>query len=64
HCSRQGKALGAGHSRYRCQPLPVLKPEAPEFYVDRDYIFYAMGLLSEVFPDKALRLLKRSLHNV
>jgi len=49
----------AGH-----QPLPVLKPEAPEFYVDRDYIFYGMGLLSEVFPDKALRILKRSLHNV
>jgi uncharacterized protein (TIGR01319 family) len=46
------------------QPLPPLKPEAPEFFVDKGYILYAMGLLGEVLPDKALRILKKSLHKV
>jgi uncharacterized protein (TIGR01319 family) len=38
-----------------------LTPEKPQFYIDNSYIFYAMGLLNEIFPDKALTLLKKSL---
>lgn len=38
-----------------------LAPENPEFYVDKSYILYAMGLLSESSPAVALRILKKSL---
>lgn len=30
-----------------------LRPKEPEFFVDEQYIFYAIGLLSEIVPDKA-----------
>jgi uncharacterized protein (TIGR01319 family) len=38
-----------------------LRPKSPEFYIDRDYILYAIGLLSEIEPEKALRIGKRHL---
>lgn len=41
-----------------------LKPIAPEFYVDSSYIFYAIGLLSSIFPSKAIKLMKKSLVKV
>jgi uncharacterized protein (TIGR01319 family) len=41
-----------------------LKPEKPRFYVDNNYIIYGMGLLSNYYPDKALRILKRNLPRI
>lgn len=38
-----------------------LKPKAPEFYLDERYLLYAIGLMSEVEPDKALRVAKKYL---
>ena len=41
-----------------------LRPKAPQIYIDGDYILYAGGLLSTIYPDKALRLVKGSLRSV
>lgn len=38
-----------------------IRPEAPELYVDRDYVFFAAGLLSRSRPATAAKLLKNSL---
>lgn len=38
-----------------------LRPRAPDCYVDQPYIMAAMGLLAELAPGPALRLLKRGL---
>ena len=38
-----------------------LKPISPTFYLDKTYILSAMGLLADIFPDKALRMLKKYL---
>ena len=40
---------------------PYLKPVDPTFYLDKTYILSSMGLLAEIFPDKALRILKKYL---
>jgi uncharacterized protein (TIGR01319 family) len=37
----------------------VLKPRAPCFYLDEQYILYAVGLLAQVEPGKALLLAKK-----
>lgn len=39
----------------------ALKPQRPRLMLDCEYIFSAMGLLAQDFPDKALRILKKSL---
>ncbi|MFA7271030.1 MAG: methylaspartate mutase accessory protein GlmL [Sterolibacterium sp.] len=41
-----------------------LRPRSANFYVDRQYILFAMGLLSQRYPDKALRIMKKSLTKV
>lgn len=41
-----------------------LKPKAPKPYVDSEYILYAVGLLSQEFPDEALRIAKKYIKNV
>lgn len=41
-----------------------MRPKSPEFYIDRDYILYAIGLLSEKEPEKALRIGKRHLEKI
>jgi uncharacterized protein (TIGR01319 family) len=41
-----------------------LKPQAPQGYIDSDYLFYAVGLLSQEFPDEALRIAKKYLKPV
>ena len=38
-----------------------LRPVNPEFYVDKSYVLFAAGLLAEMAPDKALRIIKMSL---
>jgi uncharacterized protein (TIGR01319 family) len=39
-----------------------LKPKTPRTYIDRDYILYGIGLLSQDFPAQALRIAKKYLH--
>lgn len=39
----------------------LLKPQNPKFYLDQEYILAAMGLLREVSPLVALRMLKKYL---
>lgn len=38
-----------------------LKPTHPDFYLDKTYLLSAMGLLAELYPDKALTLMKKYL---
>ncbi|WP_346355968.1 methylaspartate mutase accessory protein GlmL [Azotosporobacter soli] len=37
----------------------ILKPEDPDYYVDKEYILAAMGLLAEESPDAAVRMMKK-----
>jgi len=37
----------------------ILKPQNPVFYLDKEYILAAMGLLREVSPQVALRMMKK-----
>jgi uncharacterized protein (TIGR01319 family) len=39
----------------------VLKPRNPTLYLDTEYILYAIGLLAQVEPEKALLLAKKYL---
>ncbi len=41
-----------------------LKPKNPKFYLDEHYIFYAIGLLSQVEPQKALIIAKKYLKQI
>ncbi len=41
-----------------------LRPKEPQLWVDRHYILWAMGLLSEVAPDAALRMMKKYLEKI
>lgn len=43
------------------QDAGMLKPQEPLFYLDREYILAAMGLLREVAPEAALKMLKKYL---
>ncbi len=36
-----------------------LRPTSPQFFIDSQYLLYAIGLLSERYPQAALRLIKR-----
>jgi len=42
----------------------VLKPKTPKFYLDKQYILYAVGLLTQVEPEKALLLAKKYLRPI
>jgi uncharacterized protein (TIGR01319 family) len=42
----------------------LLKPKRVDFYVDEKYIIYAMGLLGQKEPGKALRIMKKYLKSV
>jgi len=52
------KALDTSDAKY------TLRPRQADFYVDETYITYAMGLLSQRYPDTALRILKKYLKRV
>jgi uncharacterized protein (TIGR01319 family) len=41
-----------------------LRPKAPKIWIDSDYMMYAIGLLSQEYPDAALRIAKNSLKQV
>jgi hypothetical protein len=39
-------------------------PKAPKTWVDSEYMMYAIGLLSQEYPDEALRIAKNYLKQV
>lgn len=51
----------AAHAYYDPTDAFTLKPREAQVLVDRKYILAAMGLLSTVYPDTALRIMKREL---
>ncbi len=51
----------AAHAFFNPLDAFSLKPKEAEVLIDRKYILAAMGLLSTVYPDAALRIMKREL---
>jgi uncharacterized protein (TIGR01319 family) len=49
---------------YNQNSLMSLRPMEPEFYVDEKYILYAVGLLADVAPTEALRIMKKHLKHL
>lgn len=52
------------HALYREENPFILKPKNPVFYIDAEYILYAVGLLSQVEPKKALSLARKYLKRI
>jgi len=52
------------HVLFREEDPFSLKPENPRFYVDEQYVLYAVGLLSQVEPDKALNIARKYLKQI
>ncbi|AET70657.1 conserved hypothetical protein [Desulfosporosinus orientis DSM 765] len=44
---------------FNSQEPTILKPQEPGFYLDKEYILAAMGLLREVAPQATLRMMKK-----
>ncbi|AFQ46083.1 methylaspartate mutase accessory protein GlmL [Desulfosporosinus meridiei] len=44
---------------FNTQEPTILKPQNPAFFLDKEYILAAMGLLREVSPQIALRMMKK-----
>ncbi len=42
----------------------ILKPRAPQFYIDEQYLLYAVGLLSQIAPKKALNIARKYLKQI
>lgn len=43
------------------EDVTVLKPQNPRIWLDKDYILSSMGLLAEIDPSKAFRIMKKYL---
>ena len=52
------------HALFREENPFILKPRDAEFYVDERYILYAVGLLSQVEPEKALNLARKYIKQI
>jgi uncharacterized protein (TIGR01319 family) len=52
------------HARLREDNPFILKPKQPVFYIDEQYILYAVGLLSQTEPKKALSLARKYLKRI
>lgn len=61
HTSRTDEI--AAHALYSMATPMSLKPQKATIQVDRKYILAAMGLLSEHYPQIALRIMKKELEN-
>ena len=53
----------ASHALYSPKTPNSLKPKTADILVDRKYILSAMGLLSEHYPEAALRIMKKELED-
>lgn len=51
-------------AKYNLRNPESLRPINPDFYLDKTYVVYAMGLLSQTHPDAALRIAKKYLKPV
>jgi hypothetical protein len=51
----------AAHALYSPARPASLRPKAADVWVDRTYIMAAMGLLSQYYPETALRIMKKEL---
>ena len=67
----EGPIIFSGNARkilegtlYQMENPAMLKPKAPKFYLDEYYILYAVGLLSQVEPEKALSLARKYLKQI
>lgn len=49
---------------YRKEDVNSLKPQNPEFYIDEKYILSAMGLLSMIDEDMAIRIMRKNLKKI
>jgi hypothetical protein len=49
---------------YRTDDPHVLKPRNAELHLDRTYSLYAMGLLAQSEPRKALQIMKKTLYRL
>ena len=58
--SRQPDEILAGAAA-REEDTHILKPKAPEYYLDSEYLLFAGGLLGRTDPEAALRFMKRHL---
>jgi uncharacterized protein (TIGR01319 family) len=58
--ARKQREILAG-ARFREENPFVLKPKDPAFYLDGEYVLFAVGLLAQAAPDKALRLARKYL---
>ncbi len=55
------KAVLASVLKDKTGEADILLPESAELYLDKQYILYSIGLLREIAPSAALRILKNSL---
>lgn len=62
HSSNPAEILKAGS--FDASDPVHLKPQNPEYLLDKTYILSAMGLLSEEYPDMAVRIMKKYLVKV
>ena len=53
----------ASHACFSPDQPDSLRPRAAETWVDRTYILAAMGLLSNYYPQTALRIMKKELEH-
>jgi uncharacterized protein (TIGR01319 family) len=56
-------AFSAG-AIFRPEAANILKPKAPKLYIDQKYILFAVGLLAQSDPAKALRIIKKYLREI
>jgi len=49
---------------FQTEKPDILKPKDPRFYLDEEYILYAVGLLGQVEPIKAMNIFKKHLKQV
>lgn len=59
HSNKPREILMAGN--FTMENPTCLKPQKPEYLLDKSYILSAMGLLGEVYPDMAVRIMKKYL---
>ncbi|AWZ49497.1 MutL protein [Clostridiaceae bacterium 14S0207] len=59
HSKNPGDILNAG--TFKMEDATHLKPQKPEFLLDKTYILSSMGLLAQELPDLAVRLMKKYL---
>jgi uncharacterized protein (TIGR01319 family) len=49
---------------YTIENKEILLPTQLDYYLDRSYIISSLGLLATVYPDKILRIMKKSLEKI